>query len=59
MRDAADANAAPYLMEFKTSPEGESSRLLFEWTKEPIQDFVVGPRMLWEKNHRNTYKGIH
>lgn len=60
MRDAADANAAPYLMEFKTSAEGEvDRRLLFEWTKEPIQDFVVGPRMLWEKNHRNTYKGVH
>ncbi len=60
MRDASDANAAPYLIEFKTSPEGKvDQRLLFDWTKEPIQDFVVGPRMYWEKNHRDTYKGVY
>ncbi|MDO4550135.1 MAG: hypothetical protein Q4C96_02650 [Planctomycetia bacterium] len=60
MRDADDANAAPYLMEFKTTPEGKvNRRLLFDWKQDKMVDFVVGPRMYWEKNKRDTYKGIY
>lgn len=60
MRDADNTDSAPYLMEFKTDEEGKvKQRLMFQWDKEKMQDFVVGPRMLWEENHRDTYKGLY
>lgn len=58
MRDASDTSVAPYLMEFKTNEEGKvDQRLLFQWENDRMVDFVVGPRMKWERNHRETYKG--
>jgi len=59
MRDADNTDNV-HLMEFKTNPEGKvDRRLLFEWDKEPIVDFVVGPRMLWEQNNRESYKSLY
>ncbi len=60
MRDSDNAESAPYLMEFKTDSDGKvDQRLLFDWKHERMVDFVVGPRMLWEQNHRDTYKGMY
>lgn len=57
MRDADNTESAPYLIEFKTKSDGKvDQRLLFDWKNDKMVDFVVGPRMLWEENHRDTYK---
>ncbi len=59
MRDSDNTDNV-HLMEFKTNSEGKvDRRLLFEWDKEPIVDFVVGPRMLWEQNNRESYKSLY
>ncbi len=60
MRDADNTDNPPYLIEFKTKEDGKvDRRLLFDWDKDTMVDFVVGPRMYWEQNHRNTYKGMY
>ncbi|MBE6426366.1 MAG: hypothetical protein E7029_10350 [Planctomycetaceae bacterium] len=60
MRDADNTESAPYLIEFKTKPDGKvDQRLLFDWKQDEMVDFVVGPRMLWEQNNRETYKSLY
>ena len=34
-------------------------RSLFPWTRETMTDFVVGPRMFWDRNSRNPYKSTY
>jgi len=34
-------------------------RSLFPWEKERMTDFVVGPRMLWDRRSPKTYKSIY
>jgi len=34
-------------------------RSLFPWTRENMTDFVVGPRMFWDRNSPNTYKSTY
>jgi len=36
--------------------EEEKVRSLFPWDKETMTDFVVGPRMFWERNDPSGYK---
>ena len=59
MRDSDDAeDASPYLIEYKTGSDGQVERkLLFQWDRDRMVDFVVGPRMYWEQNERTTFKG--
>jgi len=46
---AADAAGAEANVRFLLCPaKGDSVRSLFVWKKEPVEDFVVGPRMPWE-----------
>jgi hypothetical protein len=39
--------------------EKEDTRSLFPWTKETMTDFVVGPRMLWERHSPDTFQSIY
>ena len=34
-------------------------RSLFPWTHETMNDFVVGPRMFWDRNEKKTYKSTY
>ena len=61
MRDSDDAeDASPYLIEYKTGSDGQVERkLLFQWDRDRMVDFVVGPRMYWEQNERKTIESIY
>lgn len=52
-RDGDDPAAAPWLIMYNV--EDGAIRSLFPWEREPMVDFVVGPRMLWEKNKRHEF----
>lgn len=56
-RDSDALDTLPWLMMY----DGETGecRSLFPWDKEPMTDFVVGPRMYWERNQPNTYKSTY
>ena len=51
-----------WLILFETKDDGtdkETIRNLFPWNKERMVDFVVGPRMLWERKSPSDYKSIY
>jgi len=39
--------------------EKEETRSLFPWNGEKMTDFVVGPRMFWDRKSPNTYKSTY
>ncbi len=39
--------------------EKDGIRSLFPWKGETMTDFVVGPRMLWNRNSPDTYRSIY
>ena len=39
--------------------ENDNLTNLFPWEKEPILDFVVGPRMFWDRHDKKDYKSVH
>ena len=40
----------------KWATQDIKTRSLFPWTHETMTDFVVGPRMFWDRNERTTPK---
>lgn len=56
-RDSDDLDNEPWL--FMIDPECGETRSLFPWTKEKMTDFVVGPRMFWERNSPSTYRSTY
>jgi hypothetical protein len=46
-----------WLVQYNT--ENDGVRSLFPWDKEPIQDFVVGPRMYWDRRSPNSAKSTY
>lgn len=56
-RDSDSLDNEPWL--FMIDPECGETRSLFPWTKEKMTDFVVGPRMFWERNSPNTYRSTY
>lgn len=56
-RDSDKATGEPWL--FMYDVEKDEIRSLFPWTRETMTDFVVGPRMLWERHSPKTYESIY
>jgi len=56
-RDNDSLENNPWL--FMYDPECGDIRALFPWEKETMTDFVVGPRMFWDRNSPSTYKSIY
>ncbi len=56
-RDNQTTTGEPWFFMF--DPDTDEVRSLFPWTRERMTDFVVGPRMFWERHEPNTYKSIH
>jgi hypothetical protein len=56
-RDSDKATGEVWLLMYNI--EEDKIRSLFPWKHERMTDFVVGPRMLWEKNSPNDYKSTY
>ena len=57
MRDSDEVIGQPWLYMYDVD-EGET-RSLFPWTRETMTDFVVGPRMLWDRESPSPYKSTY
>ena len=57
VRDSDTATGEVWLLMYDI--EKDEIRNLFPWKREPMTDFVVGPRMIWERNSPNTYKSTY
>jgi hypothetical protein len=60
-RDADKPDADPWLIQYQTEEKPNMPDVvnLFQWNRAPMLDFVVGPRMYWERNERDPYEGIY
>ena len=56
-RDSQKAVGEPWL--FMYDIKKDEIRSLFPWTRETMTDFVVGPRMLWDRKSPSTYQSIY
>ena len=56
-RPSDDPSGQVWLLEYGT--EKDETRSLFAWDKERMVDFVVGPRMFWDRNDREQYKNTY
>ena len=57
-RDSDAAVAQPWFLLY--DDETDEIRTLFQWEKERVNDFVIGPRMLWDNAKETTKpKGIY
>ncbi len=57
MRDSDEVVGEPWLYMYNV--DEDETRSLFPWTHETMTDFVVGPRMLWDRKSPNTYKSTY
>ena len=48
-----------WLTEYETDKAKNGVRNLFPWSKERMVDFVVGPRMFWDRHSPDTYKSVY
>jgi hypothetical protein len=55
---AQSAGKADGVWMIELSTRDESVRNLFVWRREPILDFVVGPRMPWEAYEPDKLRGL-
>jgi hypothetical protein len=53
-----DPGGQPWFIAYSTG-EKDSTQTLFAWDKERICDFVVGPRMVWNRNSPTEYRSIY
>ncbi|HUT92338.1 MAG TPA: hypothetical protein VMY37_22780, partial [Thermoguttaceae bacterium] len=60
-RDADKPDDDPWLIQYETeeNPNMPDVVNLFKWDQAPMLDFVVGPRMFWERHEPSTYKSIY
>ncbi len=56
-RSVDKADSGVWMVELAT--KDDSARNLFVWRKEPILDFVVGPRMPWQPYEPDKRRGLH
>jgi hypothetical protein len=56
-RDSDEATGQPWLLMYDI--EKDNIRSLFPWAHETMTDFVVGPRMYWDRNSPKTIKSIY
>lgn len=53
-----DPQGQPWFIAYSTGEKG-NIETLFPWDKERICDFVVGPRMVWNRNSPTEYRSIY
>lgn len=62
-KDPTGENDKPWLIQFSVDDQGqEQIRNLFQWdnaARGEMVDFVVGPRMYWERNNHKTMKSVY
>ena len=56
-RDSQQAVGEPWF--FMYDIKEDQIRSLFPWTRENMTDFVVGPRMSWDRNERTIIESIY
>jgi hypothetical protein len=56
-RPSDEPNGEPWFLMYDF--EKDEIRSLFPWEHETMHDFVVGPRMFWDRNSPNEYKSIY
>jgi hypothetical protein len=56
-RDSQQAIGEPWF--FMYDIKKDQIRSLFPWTRETMTDFVVGPRMAWDRNERTIIESIY
>ncbi len=56
-RPSGEVDKDVWLLAYETA-EGKEGQILslFEWDREQMLDFVVGPRMIWEGHNPSTYE---
>lgn len=63
VREADDPQSAPRLVSFdiekKQDRLGNTIRDLFRWERAKLADFVIGPRMFWDRKPPTTYRSIY
>ena len=60
-RDSDKAEDDPWLIQYETE-ENENKpeiRNLFKWNRARMLDFVVGPRMYWERHDPSSYRSVY
>jgi hypothetical protein len=60
-RAADDVDGDPWLIQYETEehPNKPDVVNLFRWDRAPMLDFVVGPRMVWNRREPSTYESIY
>jgi len=62
-RDADKPEDDPCLFQFQTKDTKDAKeneiRELFKWNRARMVDFVVGPRMVWDRRSPKTYRSIY
>lgn len=56
-RPSDNPDGEVWLIQFGT--EKDEVRSLFPWNRERLVDFVVGPRMYWERHDPKSYKSVY
>jgi hypothetical protein len=57
VRNSDEAVGEPWLLMY--SIEKDDIRSLFPWKRERMVDFVVGPRMVWDRTSAGEYKSMY
>ena len=60
-RESDKAEDDPWLIQYHTKETKNEPevRNLFKWNRGRMLDFVVGPRMYWERHEPSTYKSVY
>ena len=60
-RDSDKAEDDPWLIQYQTQENYTQPKVrnLFKWNRGRMLDFVVGPRMYWERHEPSKYKSLY
>ena len=59
VRDSDSLENPPWLIQYQTAEGKDGIRSLFEWKLDRMVDFVVGPRMYWDRRSPSTYRTMY
>jgi hypothetical protein len=60
-RQSDEVDGDPWLIQFETEENENKPKIrnLFRWDRAPMLDFVVGPRMFWDRHDPKPYKSVY
>jgi hypothetical protein len=60
-RQSDEVDGEPWLIQYETEENENKPAItnLFKWDQAPLLDFVVGPRMYWERHDPSPYKSVY